>query len=180
MDSLGYTEEVQDSVQQILNSVHKRWALVKQVKQLWLRELSSKLSYNLLSVTTLKNNTHTTHSRGAGNSVRGSLNKFANLVGKSVGKQGILSHQCIYDWVDDFVTNYTELVLANLLVGSRLNQYVDFIVGCIVVAFNVSSALLLGKSAVNRLLSVVRYKLHVWRYVEQYAQVAVNDISCLW
>ena len=119
--------------------------------------MSSKLSYNLLSVTTLEDHAHTTHSGSIGNSVRSVLNELANLINKSVGEQRILSHQRIYDGVDDFVAYYPELVLANLPIGSGLKQYVYFIVGRIVVPFGISSALLFGKGAINRILRVVNY-----------------------
>ena len=119
--------------------------------------MSSKLSYNLLSVTTLEDHAHTTHSRSAGNSVRSGLNELANLINKPVGKQRIFSHQRVYDGVDYFVAYYPELILANLPIGSRLKQYVYFIVGGIVVPFGISSALLFGKGAINRILRVVNY-----------------------
>ena len=116
LDSLLDSKEIQELVNQSLNLIKEGRVLVKLVKQLRLRELRQELSKGFLWVPFLEDDTHTTHSRSAGKLLWGCLYNTTNLLSKALGKECVLRHKSVYDGVNDFVANYTELILADFSV----------------------------------------------------------------
>ena len=116
LDSLLDSKEIQELVNQSLNLIKEGRVLVKLVKQLRFRELRQELSKGLLWVSFLEDDTHTTHSCGTGKLLWSRLYNAANLVCEAISKERVLRHKSVYDGVNDFVANYTELILADFSV----------------------------------------------------------------